>query len=104
MRLERGDVIRVRKMFYWHYGIYISDERIVHYSCAPQHWWEVKPKIKEVSLNGFLGIYKKYEVFFREEANREIIINKALCRIGEERYSLLSNNCKHFVMSCIASE
>lgn len=102
MVLVRGDVLRVRRLVYWHYGIYIDDNCIIHYSCSPNHWWEVKASVKITSLKGFLGKSTKSEIYYRDSDKSEKIIYNAFARLGEKEYSLFLNNCKHFAEHCIS--
>lgn len=98
-----GDVIRVKRGIYWHYGIVLSKENVVHYSSYPSHWWKKRASIRIVSLQGFLKKKRSFQIYYRADSykEREKIVYKALNRIGEERYSLLFNNCKMFVDDCI---
>lgn len=98
----KGDVLRVKRFIYWHYGIYINDNCVIHYSCAPSHWWKVKASIKQASLKDFLGKSVRSEVYYRDIENGEKIAAKAFARLGEKKYSLLLNNCKHLVIYCMS--
>lgn len=99
--LLRGDIIKVKRIFYWHYGIYIDEDCVIHYSCYPHHWWEERASIKITSLYEFCGKNKKEKIYYRNDKVSEKIIQRAISRLGEKKYSLFSNNCKHLVVDCI---
>lgn len=101
MKYEKGDIIRTRRFIYWHYGIFISENAVINYSCYPKHWWQNRPQIKILSLNDFVRKSKLQEVYYRSTEKREDIVENAIKCLGETEYSLLNNNCKHFVLSCI---
>lgn len=100
--LVKGDIIRVWRFFYWHYGIYVDKDCVIHYSCAPFHWWQASAKVKKTSLVEFLGKKGREKIFYRCEKDSDKIIQRAIRKLGEEQYSLLFNNCKHFVEYCIS--
>lgn len=103
IEIYAGDVLRVRRGIYWHYGIVLYKGNIVHYSSYPSHWWKKKASVRVVSFQDFLKKKKIFQIYYRADSYKERyrIVHKALNRMGEERYSLLFNNCKIFVDDCI---
>ena len=102
VKVCKGDIIRVRRGIYWHYGIVLSDNQIIHYSSYPGHWWKKPASVRIVLWHQFLKKKKAYEIYYSAKSGSEgeRIISRALQRIGEEKYSLLFNNCKQFVDDC----
>ncbi len=98
----KGDIIRVRRLFYWHYGIVLSEDAIIHYSSYPFHWWQRPVSVRKVGFKEFFNNGKRLEIYYRAASSleRNIIVKNAMLRIGEEQYSLLFNNCKDFVEDC----
>lgn len=102
IKVHKGDIVRVRRGLYWHYGIVLSDRTIIHYSSYPGHWWQKPASVRIVLWNQFLKKKNKYEIYYeaKSQKERERIIARALHRLGEEKYSLFFNNCKSFVDEC----
>ena len=117
-----GDIICIDQSLYYHYGIYVNDEKIIHY--APNAGEEVKGKnavIHSVNLKEFLNgksefyVYNcpklpvilgnipdpftafvhGYNLFTPEET-----VKRAESKIGEKNYNLIFNNCENFAFWC----
>ncbi len=78
MQASNGDVIRVNRGLYSHFGIYIADgERVIHYTGAtgPNDFNGV---VRETSLEEFLNGAEKYSVCkFPEHPPVNLITQKA---------------------------
>lgn len=103
LKLGRGDVLAVWRGLYWHYGIVVSDDNIIHYLPYPYHWWQEPASVRKCSFEEFCKTGRIIKLYYRVDSSeeREYIISRAIARLGEARYSLLLNNCKHFVDYCI---
>jgi Lecithin retinol acyltransferase len=95
---------------YKHHGIYVGDGRVVHYSgfsdvgevmisvvgkeaCYP---------VEDVSLVDFSkGIAVNVKRHKQPIFQGQDVAERARSRIGESKYSVLSNNCEHFCEWCI---
>ncbi len=101
--LPLGAHLMTPRRWYRHHGIYVGDGRVVHYA----------------GLNRRLRAGPVEEIqFSRFEAGRGIVlidrgpgpyapdevIRRARSRLGENRYSVLRNNCEHFSEWCISGE
>ena len=110
----KGDLIRVkRKLGYYHYGIYIGHNKVIHYS-APEddsifdnRNIEIrKGDLKENFLRGdTLEVNIPYCSFYY----RFIVCRRAKKLIGvhkfrDQEYDLLKNNCEHFANYCYFGE
>ena len=110
----KGDLIRVkRKLGYYHYGIYIGHNKVIHYS-APEddsifdnRNIEIrKGDLKENFLRGdTLEVNIPYSSFYY----RFIVCKRAKKLLGVHKfrdvdYDLLKNNCEHFANYCYFGE
>ena len=110
----KGDLIRVkRKLGYYHYGIYIGHNKVIHYS-APEddsifdnRNIEIrKGDLKENFLRGdTLEVNIPYSSFYY----RFIVCRRAKKLLGVHKfrdvdYDLLKNNCEHFANYCYFGE
>lgn len=104
-----GDIICVkrRKDFYRHYGIYIGRGRIVHYSST--HGEFDRHEDSTVHISSLEEFLRKEKTYYRVEIREgkgytlfspEETVERALSRLGEKSYSILTNNCEHFAMWC----
>ena len=61
----------------------------------------IKAPIEEFLRGGFLEvrIYTKKEL--KKKFSNDLIIERALSKIGEGNYNLLYNNCEHFANFCV---
>lgn len=126
--LRPGDIIGVSRGIYEHYAVYADKDRVIHYA-GESNDFGGNISIHEASMdeflkgskdmffisfsgnypnkihaktgffvNDYLPCYKKtdeYHVFSPEKT-----LERAYSRLGEQRYSLIRNNCEHFAMWC----
>lgn len=83
---------------YTHHGIYIGDNKVIHYDGEPGR--EDDAEIKITSLENFaagdpVNLYSDESDFTPGE-----IVARAHYRLGEKKYSVGSNNCQHFCNWC----
>jgi hypothetical protein len=88
---------------YKHHGIYVGDGYVVHY--AGSFPWLRGGPIERVTVEEFtqgrcLAVTAEPAAAF---ATAEIV-RRALSRVGEARYHLLTNNCEHFCEWCLRGE
>ena len=88
---------------YTHHGIYVGQGRVVQYAGLARGL-RTGP-VEEVSLAQFTD---GHSLRVRGEASPCFdgaeVVRRARCRIGENRYRLLSNNCEHFCEWCLRAE
>lgn len=105
-----GDIIRTRVRFYYHYGIYVSDDQVIQFGLpdnvtTPSHLIRVLSTDVYTFLNG-----GTVEVAQPDRAERKKMrpakeaVAVAQSRIGETGYDILHNNCEHFVNECVFGE
>lgn len=88
-----------------HWGIRTSHNRVIHYPGKSKSY--LVSCIEEISIDEFLdgnkyeryGLKSKYDVFTPEE-----VIDRAISRLGEDEYNLVTNNCEHFVTWCVGGK
>ncbi len=107
---KRGDIIRVKMSFYFHYGIYVDDDTVIQFG-LPDNTGILPDKIAVCSTEVYTfscgnlcetGIMDKRE---RKNAfSPEKIVSRAKERIGETGYNMTENNCEHFVNMCVFGE
>jgi hypothetical protein len=86
-----------------HHGIYVGCGIVVHHKSAVGGLW--RGPVEEVSLSRFaLG----RTIWIRGHASPRFsgaeVARRALSRVGEDRYRLLTNNCEHFCEWCVRDE
>ena len=97
-----GDHIRVKLDSFFHHGIYLSDNEVIHFCCEGEFTILSRDlKVASTDLNAFsqgneieIIIHQKR---FTPQKTKEIAISK----IGFSDYDLVFNNCEHFANMCI---
>lgn len=82
------------RTLYSHHGIYVGGGRVIHYSGLAYGFR--RGPVEDVSLEHFArgrGIRVRHEA---ARFNSREAVARARSRLGESRYRLLTNNCKHF--------
>ena len=101
-----GDVIRTKVRFYYHYGIFVSEQQVIQFG-LPDDPMRPAEQIQVLSsdIDAFLQ-GGEVEVAVPDGATRrqmrdaDEIVRIALSRMGEGGYDILHNNCEHFVNDC----
>lgn len=101
-----GDLIRTKVRFYYHYGIFVSEQQVIQFG-LPDDPMRPAEQIQVLSsdINAFLQ-GGEVEVAVPDGATRrqmrdaDEIVRIALSRMGEGGYDILHNNCEHFVNDC----
>ena len=98
--MNAGTHIYINQVGYSHHGLYIGDERVIHYEGHQE--FALFGQISEVSLRDFSQGNPVHEapVFERVYSESESVA-RAQSRLGEECYNLFLNNCEQFVNWCI---
>ena len=102
------DHIRVFRGLYYHHGLYLDDNNIVNFRGSANDD-VLNPELAMVrlsTLDEFLnGGSCEVRIYTCDELNKmrpkNEIANYALSRLGEKGYNILTNNCEHFVNSCV---
>lgn len=99
---RRGDHLFVSRGLYTHHGIYIGDQRVVHYS--GELLQKRNAAVREDSLASFAHGGDVQVIKYARRLSRESACERALSRVGERDYQLLHNNCEHFARWCVTGE
>jgi hypothetical protein len=88
---------------YTHHGIYLGDDKVVHYS-GWSRGWRAGP-VEEISLAEFArGRPIRVRPCANPRFNLDDVVARARSRLGENRCRILSNNCEHFCEWCLRGE
>lgn len=101
---QKGDIIKCFRGLYWHYGVYIGNSKVIHFSSGTGN--EMNPLTAEIicsSLEEFTkGDYT--EVDHKEPCafTKEEVVGRAKRMLGRQRgcYDPFTNNCEHFANWC----
>ena len=88
---------------YMHHGIYVGRGKVVHYGGLVRGLH--RGPVEEVSLEKFTNgrpLWVRYESSCCFDPDE--VIRRALSRVGEDCYRLLTNNCEHFCEWCLRAE
>lgn len=105
-----GDIIRVKVSFYYHYGIYVSDDSIIQFGLptnvtqAAEDVKVIETDIQTFLCNGELEVATFSHSEKKKVFKPDIIIKNARSYIGDDGYHILHNNCEHFVNKCAFGE
>lgn len=96
MKIKKGAHLISNRGLYTHHGLYIGDNKVIHYSGLADGM-ESGP-IEIVELEKFHN-GNSYNIQEHPNANytAEQAIKRAKSRLGEDNYSVSGNNCEHFV-------
>lgn len=88
------------RLAFAHHGIYVGGGSVVHYGALARRFY--RAPVEEVSLAFFAhghALYVRPHPAPRFDCQE--VITRARSRLGENRYSLLRNNCEHFCEWCV---
>jgi len=107
---QSGDWLKVKLNGYDHHGVYLNDDRVVHY-CSEKGFSILNHdmQVQETSLAVFC---QNKDVQVREFSDEEktiknskdLVEQKAISVIGEARYDFFFNNCEHLVCECFFNQ
>jgi hypothetical protein len=101
--LPTGCWLMTRRCGYSHHGIYVGGGRVVHYAGLSRGWR--RGPVEIVSFAEFsLGrhLWAKCTPTARYVGLEAV--ERALSRLGENNYRIMTNNCEHFCAWCLDGE
>lgn len=107
---KKGDIIRVKHRFYYHYGVYIDDSNIVQFGLAEDAVNKAEDvRVLSSDVSHFCnGTDVECAVLSpMEKAKRrspEETCAYAVSHIGDRDYNIIHNNCEHFAYQCVFGE
>jgi Lecithin retinol acyltransferase len=88
---------------YTHHGIYVGEGKVIQYGGLS--WGLRRGPVEEVSLAQFSqGRPVWVRVVGAHWFDRHEVVRRARLRLGEDRYSVLTNNCEHFCEWCVRGQ
>jgi hypothetical protein len=91
------------RRWYSHHGIYIGNGRVVHYAGLSSLLR--RGPIEETSLEDFAQHFGfRVQPYAEAAFSPEEIVLRAMARMGENLYDMLSNNCEHFCVWCVCGQ
>lgn len=103
VELPVGSWLVARRRGYTHHGIYVGGGRVAHYAGLSSGWRsgpvEIVP-LAEFSLGEKVWVKSTPTARYVGQAAAQ----RALSRLGENEYRILTNNCEHFCAWCLDGE
>jgi hypothetical protein len=90
------------RFLYSHHGLYLGDGRVIHYAGLAYGWR--RGPVEIVPLEQFAHGRPVRVQCDRRVFDRCQVVARALSRLGERRYRLLTNNCEHFCAWALRNE
>ncbi len=105
----KGDHIKVYRTGYWHHGIDIGNNRVIHFTGNKEKGYSgfeaSDMVITETSKEDFSSNATIKTVEYSEKSNNaETTVEIAQSYLGKSGYSLFDNNCEHFARYCKTNE
>ena len=106
--LKRGDVLRVYRGLYYHYGVYVGNGRVVHFCSTGMN--ELDSSSADIVETSFARFSKGDDVSvdnrYVARYSSEEVVERAKKMIGTQmgKYDLYGNNCEHFANWCKTGE
>lgn len=103
---KMGQIIRTRVSFYYHYGIFVSEDEVIQFGLPTDPGKsadQIKVLVSDIYtfLNGGELETAKPSLAEKKTMRKpEEIVKTARSRIGEGGYDILHHNCEHFVNEC----
>ncbi len=104
--LKKGNILRVSRGLYWHYGVYSGDDHVIHFT-SEENDTSTNNLIIETNTSKFIRDALEIEVLsFPKKVKENDVFSmdetcsRAKSQIGRGDYSLSNNNCQHFALWC----
>jgi len=106
--LNIGDHIRVKRSFYYHHGIYVGDNLVIHYTSLnddginDSNSVEVrKTTLDFFSKDSLVEVAKLNKIEEKNKRSIDEILSLSNKAIGTKNYDFYKNNCEDFVNSIL---
>lgn len=102
-----GDIIRTKIRFYHHYGLYVSDDRVIQFGMPDntgtpnEQICVLATDIRTFLNGGSLEVAEPDREERRTMRTAKEAVALAESRLGQTGYDILHNNCEHFVNDCV---
>ena len=100
-----GDIIRTKVSFYYHYGIFVSENSVIQFGLPDITAQKAEDvRVLETDVMTFLNGGEIEVGVTSKRHSPEKTVSLAKARLGEGGYDILHNNCEHFAMECAVGE
>ncbi|MGI9558377.1 MAG: lecithin retinol acyltransferase family protein [Thermodesulfobacteriota bacterium] len=100
--LQKGDVIKVWRDIYWHFGIYVGNNKVIHFSGQKRD--KLCAVVKKTSLSSFAKGAGVNIVEYDGSRSPNEVVRYAESQLGRGGYNLVFSNCEHFARECKTGE
>lgn len=120
---QYGDVVFCKRVLYKHFGIYIGDDKVIHFADPQGDFNAERAVVHEISLDRFVDGCSLYRMTFPTKYSSDSIIRKLMMfddyvlyspeetvrraksklgkrGVNDDGYSLIMNNCEDFAIWC----
>src|SRR5690349_15704217 len=97
-----GDHLVFRYRNYHHSAIYAGSSEMIHYVGLVKNG--PKAGVKRTFLEDYKGNYSLYRYIYKDHEKKfhgQAVVDRAISRIGENKYNLIYNNCESFSHYCV---
>lgn len=107
---KRGDMIRTKVRFYYHYGIFVDETCVVQFGMPDNTGVDpdtiaVLTTDIDTFMNGAMPETARLTAAERKKRRSpEKTVEYALSKVGTRGYNILHNNCEHFANECLFGE
>lgn len=99
-QIKAGDHLITERLGYTHHGIYLGNNKVIHYSGLADGLRAGPVEITDLST-----FSQGKRTYVNHHSNRAFshrqTVKRARSRLSEDKYNLLLNNCEHFINWCI---
>jgi len=97
--LEPGTHIKVWRSMFWHHGVYVGSDRVIHHSGLFNG--SIHGKVESIHISAFSQGQTVRTVDYRNEifTDKEIV-ERASSLLEQDNYCVIRNNCEHFATWC----
>ena len=100
-KAKYGDIIYTNHKLYKHYGIYLSEDCVIHYDGKIDDRWLRQMCIRKTNMQRFLAGVDKYYIYKgKSKYSPDETVKRAESKLGEMEFDLVKHNCEHFSMWC----
>lgn len=99
---ETGEHLYVYRSVYTHHSLYFGNGYVIHYAehpgsiaCSLKNGVIRIDTIKKFADGCSINVEKSPKIY-----SNDVIIERSLDRLGENKYKVIINNCEHFVRWC----
>ena len=97
-----GSHLKVSRGLYTHHGVYVGNQRVVHYTGEVGR--KSNARVQSDALSTFARGGTVVVVHYGQRLSGRDAVERAMRRVGEATYHLAVNNCEHFARWCCTGD